>query len=100
MLYRKIETYMRDFFVREKKKALLITGARQVGKTYIIEKYGQENYQSFVKINFVENIAARDIFIGASDSKELLLRISAVADSPLIPGETLIFLMKFKSAKK
>ena len=32
MLYRKIETYMRDFFVREKKKALLITGARQVGK--------------------------------------------------------------------
>jgi len=100
MLYRKIETYMRDFFVREKKKALLITGARQVGKTYIIEKYGQENYQSFVKINFVENIAARDIFIGASDSKELLLRISAVADSPLIPGETLIFFDEVQECKE
>lgn len=91
---------MRDFFVREKKKALLITGARQVGKTYIIEKYGQENYQSFVKINFVENIAARDIFIGASDSKELLLRISAVADSPLIPGETLIFFDEVQECKE
>ena len=100
MLYRKIETYMRDFFVCEKKKALLITGARQVGKTYIIEKYGQENYQSFVKINFVENIAARDIFIGASDSKELLLRISAVADSPLIPGETLIFFDEVQECKE
>lgn len=100
MLYRKIETYMRDFFVREKKKALLITGARQVGKTYIIEKYGQENYQSFVKINFVENITARDIFIGASDSKELLLRISAVADSPLIPGETLIFFDEVQECKE
>lgn len=100
MLYRKIETYMRDFFVREKKKALLITGARQVGKTYIIEKYGQENYQSFVKINFVENIAARDIFIGASDSKELLLRISAVADSPLISGETLIFFDEVQECKE
>lgn len=100
MLYRKIETYMRAFFVREKKKALLITGARQVGKTYIIEKYGQENYQSFVKINFVENIAARDIFIGASDSKELLLRISAVADSPLISGETLIFFDEVQECKE
>lgn len=100
MLYRKIETYMRDFFVREKKKALLITGARQVGKTYIIEKYGQENYQSFVKINFVENIAARDIFVRASDSKELLLRISAVADSPLIPGETLIFFDEVQECKE
>ena len=91
---------MRDFFVREKKKALLITGARQVGKTYIIEKYGQENYQSFVKINFVENIAARDIFVRASDSKELLLRISAVADSPLIPGETLIFFDEVQECKE
>lgn len=91
---------MRAFFVREKKKALLITGARQVGKTYIIEKYGQENYQSFVKINFVENIAARDIFIGASDSKELLLRISAVADSPLISGETLIFFDEVQECKE
>lgn len=100
MLYRKIETYMQDFFVREKKKALLITGARQVGKTYIIEKYGAENYQSFVKINFVENIAARDIFIGASDSKELLLRISAVADSPLIPGKTLIFFDEVQECKE
>lgn len=100
MLYRKIETYMRDFFVREKKKALLITGARQVGKTYIIEKYGQENYQSFVKINFVENIAARDIFVRASDSKELLLRISAVADSPLISGETLIFFDEVQECKE
>ncbi|WP_428769838.1 AAA family ATPase [Treponema sp. HNW] len=100
MLYRKIETYIRDFFVREKKKALLITGARQVGKTYIIEKYGAENYQSFVKINFVENIAARDIFIGASDSKELLLRISAVADSPLMPGKTLIFFDEVQECKE
>ena len=46
---------------RTKKKALLITGARQVGKTFIIREFGKQ-YESFVEINFYENKAAQSLF--------------------------------------
>lgn len=46
---------------RTKKKALLITGARQVGKTFIIREFGKQ-YESFVEINFYENKAVQSLF--------------------------------------
>ena len=92
MIKRKIENRIEDFFRTEERKALLVTGARQVGKTYSIRQAGKRNFDSFVEINFIENAAAREIFQGAMDSRSLLLRLSAVANQPLIPGKTLVFL--------
>ena len=90
MIKRKIEKRIRDFFKHDK-KALLVTGARQVGKTYTIRKVGRECFESFIEINFLENRRARSLFENAADSADILLRISAIADKPLIPGKTLIF---------
>lgn len=90
MISRKIEKELHRFFGSEERKALLVTGARQVGKTFIIREFGKR-FKSFAEINFYENKAARELFNGASDSGDLLLRLSAVAGAPLIPGETLIF---------
>ncbi len=90
MIKRKIEKRIRDFF-RQDKKALLITGARQVGKTYIIREVGKADFESFIEINFLENRAAQSLFENAKSSADILLRISAVTDQPLIPGRTLIF---------
>ena len=36
----------------ENRQCLLVNGARQIGKTYIIEKFGRENYESFIELNF------------------------------------------------
>ena len=44
MLYREIEEKIKDFFQTEKKSALMITGARQVGKTYCIREFAKENF--------------------------------------------------------
>ncbi|MBQ9096232.1 MAG: AAA family ATPase [Akkermansia sp.] len=52
MLQRKIDTCLQDYY-KKSRNALLITGARQIGKTYSIRKFG-ESYKSFVEINFVE----------------------------------------------
>lgn len=90
MISRKIEKELQRFYDRDEKKALLITGARQVGKTFIIREFGKR-FSSFVEINFYENKQARSLFEGAKDSGDLLLRLSAISDSRLIPGETLIF---------
>lgn len=91
-MFRKIERDIRDYFRAGDKTALLITGARQVGKTYIIEKTGHAQYEHFVKINFLENPDARSLFADVKDAQALLLRISAISNARLIPGKTLIFL--------
>lgn len=57
MINRKIENRIRDFYKKDK-KALLITGARQVGKTYIIREVGKADFESFIEINLLENRTA------------------------------------------
>ena len=99
MLIRKIEKELQRFRKSNEKRALLITGARQVGKTFIIREFGKQ-YASFVEINFYENKAARSLFEQAQSSQELLLRISAIAGAPLIPGKTLIFLDEVQECKE
>lgn len=89
MLKRKIDKYIRDFYAATD-KALLITGARQIGKTFSVREFGK-SFKSFVEVNFVENPQAAEALGGAKDSGELLLRLSAMTDVPLIKGETLIF---------
>lgn len=89
MLKRKIDAEIRHYYV-ESDNALLITGARQIGKTFSIRQFGR-TFKSFIEINFVESPEAIDLFKGANSSKDLLLRLSAYTTQPLIKGETLIF---------
>lgn len=91
MLERRIEQEIRDFLKSDRKEALMITGARQVGKTYIIRECAKEIYKNIVEINFVENNQARKLFEDITGSKDILLRLSALTDVPMIPGQTLIF---------
>ena len=91
MLLRRIEKEIDRFFGTEKKKVLLITGARQVGKTYIIRECARKHFESVVEINFLENKNARGLFADFTDSRDILLRLSALTDKPLIKGQTLIF---------
>ena len=60
-------------------------------KTYVIEETGKKAFANVVTINFLENSAARDLFVGAMNTEAILLRISAVAKTQLIPGRTLVF---------
>lgn len=99
MIPRKIEKRLQHFYNTQEKKTLLITGARQVGKTFIIREFGKQ-YKSFVEINFLENKTARSLFENATNSQDLLLRLSAITDIPLIPGETLIFLDEIQECKE
>lgn len=73
------------------KKALLLTGARQTGKTYAIRQYAKHAGMQLVEMNFVLQPETRNIPRGAANVQELLLRISAFANRPLVPGKTLIF---------
>lgn len=89
MLKRKIYSYIEEFY-RGSRKALLVTGARQTGKTFIIRKFG-ERYKNFVEINFVGQPEAALALRQARSAADILLRISAMTSVPLVKGETLIF---------
>ena len=90
MLKRKIWSKLEAFKANADKKTLLLTGARQVGKTYIVEQFAKARYKSFVEINFVEDSAAKAIFHDVADEKDVLRRITAYAQGKIIPGETLV----------
>lgn len=89
MLKRKIDKYIKDYY-ETTRNALLITGARQIGKTYSIRRFGK-SFKNFVEINFIETPEAVELFKGAKSSNDILLRLSALTSVPLVKGETLIF---------
>ena len=85
MLNRKIDSYLRDYY-KKTNNALLITGARQVGKTYSIREFGK-SFKSFIEINFIENPDAVGLFKNASGSADILMRLSTITNAPMIKGE-------------
>ena len=99
-MQRKIENRIVRFFEKEKRKALLVTGARQIGKTYIIRKCIKDCFESAVEINLIENENAKKIFSEFKDSKDILLRLSAIVDIPLIKGKTVIFFDEVQECKE
>ena len=90
MLNRHIDSVIKRHYATTN-KALLLSGARQVGKTYAIRRYAKEAGLDLVEMNFLLQPETKRIPNGAANVKELLLRISAYANRPLEPGKTLIF---------
>ncbi len=89
-MYRTIEAEFEKWKSLENRKALFVTGARQIGKTYQIRKLG-ETYRKFVEINFITQPEAAEIFEGSLDANTIILNLTAFTGEALIPGETLIF---------
>ena len=93
MLRRKMYDTLLAWKNSDKKECLLVKGARQVGKTYLIRQFGEKEYDSFVEINFHEQKSLKVIFDGDKTAEEIYKRLTAnIPRVKLIPGKTLIFL--------
>ncbi len=90
MLNRKIDSEIEKHFASTK-KAMFLTGARQVGKTYAIRKYARQHDLRLVEMNFLLQPESITVLKGAGDIKDMMLRISAYTRESLVPGKTLIF---------
>lgn len=80
-------------------KPLLLRGARQVGKSSAIRHLGQ-SFKYFVEVNFERDKDATSIFSGNLNPKEISSRLSAIYGTPIIPGETLLFLDEIQACKE
>ena len=92
MLRRKIYDRLLKWKNKPAKKPLLVKGARQVGKTFIIREFAK-TYDSYVELNFLKNPEYCRIFEGAIDADSIYSRLTLmVRNVKLIPGKTIVFL--------
>ena len=99
-LKRKILSQLEEWKRGTQNKALLIKGARQVGKTTIVRQFAKANYKHFVEINFEQKPLAKQAFDGNLDARTVLINLSAMGFGPLEPGKTLIFFDEIQSCPK
>ena len=93
MLYRKIKSYIEEHLKTNEDKILLIEGARQIGKSYIIRNVGTELYDNYVEINFVADDEGEKVFKNVHTTEEFYLNLSMVAGSRLDRYDnTLVFI--------
>lgn len=92
MLYRKFYEVLKEWYASEKKLALLIDGARQIGKTTLVRRFGREYYgENFVEINFIDTPSAKEIFRGDISVEEIISKLTLFLRRPLVPHKTLVF---------
>lgn len=90
MVCRKLDKYIERHYSNSR-SSLLLTGARQTGKTFAVRKYAKVHNLNLIEINFYEDESAKIIFEGAQNAKDVLLRISAHTKKKTSLPDTLIF---------
>ena len=98
---RKIEEKLLNWKEKSKnRKPLVLNGARQVGKTYILKEFGREHFQNVVYVNLEINRQVRTYFEENLEPGKLLRFLEAAAGEKIIPGETLIILDEIQCCEK
>ncbi len=81
---------LRSWKQEKNRKPLLLIGARQVGKTFILKKFGNEEYKNSIYINFEDNPRVRKLFDVSLDPKAILKALTIEMNTEIIEGQTLI----------
>ena len=97
MLDRKISDRLKEWKNSANRKALLIKGARQVGKTTIVRSFGKASYKNYIEVNFEKMPIVRQAFNGNLDAKTIILNLSAMGYGPFEKGKTLVFFDEIQS---
>ena len=93
MLYRKIAKRIEDYFLSDSDRLLVIDGARQIGKSYIIRYVGQRMFPNYIEINMEEDKLGNRIFAEARTTKEFYLALSMIAGDKMKDRKsTLVFI--------
>lgn len=98
MLRRKAMDLLEQWKADPSHRALLVDGARQVGKTYLIREFGRRAYANLAEVNLLETEGAARAFSTAVTSDDLFSRITLYANGQVVPHETLIFVDEVQEA--
>lgn len=101
MLKRKAAAFIENWARIKEKKCLVVQGARQTGKTYVVERFAEDNYEELLEINFKQTPSATEIFSGdlTVDSMVMAMRFR-FPDKEIEPEKTLIFLDEIQECEE
>ena len=99
-MYRNIIGQLKEWKNREHRKPLVLAGARQVGKTYILKRFGEQEFANMAYINCDDNELAKNLFAQDYDIQRILLAIGAITGQSIEPGKTLIVLDEIQEAPR
>jgi predicted AAA+ superfamily ATPase len=91
--------YLRKWRISAIRKPLILRGARQVGKTYLIKQFGEE-FTSFVSINLEKQPEVAMLFNKDLNPKQLIQQLQLITEQKIIPGETLLFIDEAQAAPR
>ena len=98
MLERKFTPFLEDFLTNEPNKILLVNGARQIGKSYLVRYVGKRLFKHFVEINLKEDKEGDQLFAAVKTTNDLYMRLGNYYNKPLgNKSNTLIFLDEIQS---
>ena len=87
---REIEDQFAAWKLSKNRKPMLLQGARQIGKTWMMEQFGEAHYDHCVKFDFDKHPEYKDAFLNSKDPERILKELAIYSDSPLLPEKTLI----------
>lgn len=99
-MYRKIIRQLKEWKNKEHRKPLVLAGARQVGKTFILTEFGRQEFENVAYINCDDNDMAKDLFLQDYDMQRIILAIGAITQQNIIPGKTLIILDEIQELRR
>ena len=89
-MYRKIIEELKNWKNKKDRQPLILKGARQVGKTWILQEFGKECFEDVLYINFENENNIKDLFEGSIEPKRILEFLSAIHRKKIEPEKTLI----------
>lgn len=81
-----------------RRKALLVTGARQIGKSYAVREFGRSEYECYLEINLFDDASAREALLAAGSVQDFINRLVLFAPYELVEGKTLVFIDEVQEA--
>ncbi len=97
---RVIEKKLNTWKSLDRRKPLLVRGARQVGKTFSVRKFGKELFDSFTEVDLERNRNWHRIFDSDLNPQRILAELEVVTGQKIIPGETLLFFDEIQSCPR
>lgn len=98
MLKRKATEKLAEWHRFARKKALFVTGARQIGKSYAIREFAKSSYPVFIEINLFENERARKSLPEATSASDFISRVTLLAGKSIVSGKTCVFIDEVQEA--
>lgn len=97
-MYRKSINYLIKWKIEDARKPLIVLGARQVGKTWLIQEFGRQEYKQTVYINFEKMKQIQNIFVQDFDIKRIITTLSIYSRATIVPNETLLIFDEIQEA--